>query len=235
MRILLVEDNDRLAELVNAALSREGFTVDCAPELAEASAAVATVAYEALVLDLGLPDGDGLTLVRHLRAANRAVPILILSARDRLEDRIRGLNAGADDYLPKPFAMEELVARLRALLRRPPAVLPTARTIGNLCMDLTTQEVTVDDSRLELPRRERALLNLFMRGGGRLVTRSALEEALFGFNAEVGPNAIEVYVHRLRRRLAAAKASIAIRTERGVGYVLVAAGDGAGSGAGEEG
>ncbi|MDA8230230.1 MAG: response regulator transcription factor [Magnetospirillum sp.] len=222
MRVLVVEDNDSLGGLLRSGLGAAGFTVDRMPTLADAREAAGSVKYDAIVLDLALPDGDGLTLLKDLRIRNVPTPVLILSARDRLEDRIHGLNAGADDYLPKPFSLDELVARLNALLRRPPSVLPNRQCVGNVAMDINSQEVEVDGRRLDLPRRERALLRALLRNGGRLVTRAALEEALFGFDDEVGSNAIEVYIHRLRKRLEAAGASAAVHTERGVGYGLVA-------------
>ena len=218
MRILVVEDNDSLAELLADSLGRAGFAVDCMPTLADATEAALSARYDAVILDLSLPDGDGLDLIGRLRARAIATPVLILSARDRLEDRIHGLNSGADDYLPKPFALDELIARLNALLRRPAAVLPTCHVVGNVSMDEATQEVTVGGARLDLPRRERALLRLFLRSGGRVVTRAVLEEAMFGFNDEVGSNAIDVYIHRLRKRLDGLGATATVQTERGVGY-----------------
>jgi len=218
--MLLVEDNEPLAGLVAAALTREGFAVDSVAGAEDALAALATARHDAVILDLGLAEGDGLSLLRDMRRAGNPVPVVIVSARERLEDRLTGLNAGADDYLAKPFAMAELVARLRALLRRPPALLPNQHVAGNLAMDEVSSEVTVGGARLDVPRRERALLRLLLRQSGRLVQRAALENALFGYDSEVGPNAIEVYVHRLRRRLAQAGSTAAIRTEKGLGYVL---------------
>jgi len=220
VRLLLVEDNERLSDLIVAALERETFVVDAVAGLDEAQAALSTAHHDAVILDLGLADGDGLTLLRHLRRAVNPVPVLIVSARERLEDRLIGLNAGADDYLAKPFAMAELTARLRALLRRPPSLLPSRFVCGNLTMDEITNEVTVGDCRLDLPRRERGVLRLLLRQSGRLVLRSTLENAVFGFDSEVGANALEVYIHRLRKRLQQAGATVAIRTEKGMGYVL---------------
>jgi len=220
MRLLVVEDNDSLAAMLQGSLAAQGFAVDCMATLADSLAAAAAARYDAVILDLALPDGDGMGLVTYLRAAAIATPVLVLSARARLEDRIRGLNAGADDYLPKPFALDELIARLNALLRRPAVLLATLLKVANISMDQTTQAVEVDGSRLDLPRRERALLRVLMRNAGRLVSRASLEETLFGFNEDVGSNAIEVYVHRLRRRLERAGAKAGVATERGVGYGL---------------
>jgi len=220
VRFLLVEDNERLAALIIAALERESETVDGVAGMEDALAALAAASYDAVILDLGLADGDGLTLLRDLRRAANPVPVLIVSARERLEDRLAGLNAGADDYLPKPFAMAELVARLRALLRRPPHFRPSRCQAGNLAIDEASQEITVAGDRFDLPRRERGVLRLLVRQRGRLVPRSALENAVFGFDSEVGANALEVYIHRLRKRLAQAGATVQIRTEKGIGYVL---------------
>ncbi len=222
MRLLLVEDNHSLADVLQPTLGRGGFVVDWVADLADARAALALAAYDAVILDLSLPDGDGLELLRDIRAENRPTPVLILSARDRIEDRIRGLNFGADDYLPKPFDVGELQARLHALLRRPPVVVASTRGIGNLVVDEVTQEAEVDGKRLDLTRRERTLLCLLARRAGKAVARAAIDSALFGFDAEVGPNALEVCVHRLRRRLKEAGATVSIQTERNIGYVLSA-------------
>ena len=222
MRLLLVEDNAPLAEVLAAQLGREDFTVDRAASLAEAEDALAVAGFDAVILDLALPDGDGLDLLTRVRAGGNPVPVLVLTARDRIEDRIRGLNLGADDYLPKPFDPGELLARLRALLRRPASVLPSRHAVGNLSIDETTLETEIAGRRLDLPPRERALLRLLARRAGKPVARAAIEEALFGFDSEAGPNAIEVYVHRLRKRLADGGATASIRTERGLGYVLAA-------------
>lgn len=220
MRFLLVEDNERFAAMIVAALERENETVDGVTGMEDALCAMSTARYDAIILDLGLADGDGLTLLGTLRRASNPVPVLIISARERLEDRLAGLNAGADDYLAKPFAMAELVARLRALLRRPPQFIPSRCQAGNLMIDEITQEISIDGHRVDLPRRERGVLRLLVRQSGRLVPRSALENAVFGFDSEVGANALEVYIHRLRKRLSLAGASVQIRTEKGVGYVL---------------
>ena len=225
MRLLLVEDNNRLAELVVEAFMRESFAMDPVTSLDDAVAALGAARYDAIILDLGLPDGDGLSFLRQLRQSVNAVPVLILSARERLEDRLAGLAAGADDYLAKPFAMAELIARMRALLRRPPGLLPNRYTFGNLAMDETTQDVEVEGTRVDLPRRERAVLRLLIRQPARLVLRSVIDNAVFGFDSDVGANALDVYVHRLRKRLQQANADVTIRTEKGMGYSLVRGAD----------
>ena len=219
MRLLLVEDTGSLAELLQGALGREDFVIDCMATLADAREALLCATYSAIILDLSLPDGDGLDLLKEIRTGSSHIPVLILSARDRIEDRIRGLNFGADDYLPKPFDVGELRARLHALLRRPPQVLSSCYTLGNLTFDEVSQDIKIGGTRLELPRRERALLRLLVRRAGKPVAREAIESALFAFGNEVGPNALEVYI---RRRLLDIGATISIRTERGIGYMLVA-------------
>lgn len=220
MRILLVEDNARLAELVLAGLDGADFATDHVETIEDAEAALATTRYDALVLDLGLPDGDGLTLVRRLRRAGRTVPILVLTARDGLDDRVAGLDAGADDYLPKPFAMRELTARLRAVLRRPGQMIGATLAIGDLVLDTAGRTVTVRGGPVPMTRREIEALETLMRRSGSVVSKTAIEESLYGFDDDVGPNAIEALISRLRKRLAAAEAAAAIHTVRGLGYLL---------------
>lgn len=220
MRLLLVEDDVDLRDAVARNLGRSGFTVDTAADLTEALASVHAQPYDAIVLDLGLPDGDGLALIRRLRAKRDATPILVLTARDRVEDRVAGLESGADDYLVKPFAHEELVARLRALLRRPRADLGDEVRAGRLVLRPASGEILLDGKPLTLPRRERMALERLLRAKGRVVTRQALLEALWGFEDEVDPNTLESYVSRLRRRLRELDAGVEIRTVRGLGYML---------------
>lgn len=220
MRILLVEDHVRLAEHVVKGLGAAGFSVDHVATLEDAEAALDTANFDAIALDLGLPDGDGLRVVEDLRARGSGVPILILTARDGLRDRVTGLNAGADDYLLKPFEMEELVARLRALLRRPGNSLGTTLVNGNLSFDTVAREVRAGDEPCALSRRELALLELFMRRFGRVVAKGVIEESVYGFDDPASANGIEVLVHRLRRKLEDAGADLHIHTLRGVGYIL---------------
>ncbi len=223
MRLLIVEDEADLAALTRRALIGAGFAVDVAPGLAGAEDHVAVAPYDAIVLDLGLIDGDGLTLLQRLRRAGSSVPILILTARDAPEDRVTGLDEGADDYLVKPFHMAELVSRVRALLRRPNAVLGVRLELGNLALDTVSRQTTVNGGRVVLPPRETALLELLLRRQGNVVTRETLEQSLYDFGTTLGSNALEVLVHRLRRRLAEAGADAVIHTLRGVGYLLSAA------------
>lgn len=220
MRLLLVEDNPRLAQTTKEGLEKESFAVDSFGTAAEAEAALGTVSYDAIVLDLGLPDGDGLTILRDLRAREDPTPVLILTARDGVDDRVKGLDAGADDYLLKPFAMEELVARTRALLRRPGGVLGQTLTAGNVSFDTSAREVRVGKSTIAISRREMGVLEQLMRRNGRVVPKDVLEDKMYGFGEEVTSNSVEVHISRLRKRLASVDATINIHTLRGVGYLL---------------
>ena len=157
--------------------------------------------YDAIVLDLGLPDGDGLSLLGEMRARGSAVPTLVLTARDAVEHRVAGLDAGADDYLIKPFATSEVVARVKALLRRPGGALGTVLSSGNIAFDTVGRDVRIGDAVLALPRRESAILEHLMRRAGRVVPKAVLEEKLYGIDDELGSNAIPVHVHHLRRKL----------------------------------
>jgi DNA-binding response OmpR family regulator len=220
LRLLLIEDEPRIVELLSAALSRVNFAVDAVGTGAEGQAALSATPYDAVILDLGLPDGDGLTLLGATRAAGNNVPILILTARDAVENRVCGLDRGADDYLVKPFAITELVARIKALLRRPGGVLGTILQAGNVAFDTIGREVTVGGVYVALPRRESATLEQLMRRFGRVVPKTVLEEKLYGIDDLIESNAIPVHVHHLRRKLLDAGATIEIHTVRGVGYLL---------------
>lgn len=220
MRILLVEDNERLVKFVRQSLEKEDFTVDAFGTVAEAEAAAATVRYEAVVLDLGLPDGDGMKLLQDWRRDGDATPIIVLTARDGVEDRVRGLDSGADDYLLKPFDMKELVARIRALLRRPGGALGVTLALGNVDFDTTAREVRVDQRPITISRREMGVLEQLMRRGGRVVPKDVLEENLYGFDDEVSSNSVEVHISRLRKRLLKEHATVSVHTLRGVGYLL---------------
>jgi DNA-binding response OmpR family regulator len=220
MRLLVIEDEDRLAGILKSKLGDVGFTVDIAGSAADANAAIELVNYDAAVLDLGLPDGDGLAVVATARGIGKTLPILILTARDAVEDRVAGLNAGADDYLTKPFALDELVARIKALLRRPGGVLGITLEAGNLRLDTVGRELTVAGRPVHLSRRELAILEQMLRRFGRTVPKAVLEEKLYGIDEEPDSNTIPVHVHHLRRQLQAAGANLAIHTIRGVGYIL---------------
>ncbi len=220
MRLLLIEDNERLAENLSASLRGAGFAVDAVSTVDEAGAALATVGYDACILDLGLPDGDGMEILTDLRRRGSGLPVLICTARDAFEDRIAGLDAGSDDYLVKPFNTDELIARVRALLRRPGGALGVVLTAGNLGFDTVSREATVNGQPLRLSRRELDVLEVLLRRAGRVVPKDALEQALYGFDEEATPNAIEVATHRLRKKLQAAGVTAEIHTMRGIGYVL---------------
>lgn len=220
MRVLLVEDNLRLSTLILRGLEQEDFTVDGVGTISDAEAALETAPYDVMILDLGLPDGDGLDLLRALRDRGVHLPVLVLTARDGVGERVKGLNAGADDYLLKPFAVEELTARLRALLRRPDGALGLALEAGNVVFDTTAREVRVGGERVNFTRREMGVLEQLMRRAGRVVPKDTLESKLYGFDEEVSPNSLEASVSRLRKRLAQVNASVSIHTLRGVGYLL---------------
>lgn len=222
MRLLLIEDNPRLAGLIRDGLQGQGFAVDWCGTIAGAETALKVNAYDLLLLDLGLPDGDGLELLRSIRRGKDTTPILILTARGGLDDRVSGLDAGADDYLVKPFQIPELAARCRALMRRPGAALGTILTCGNVGLDTAERSVTVDARPVETPPREVDLLEHLLRRGGHVVAKAALENSLYAMDAEVTPNALEAVVSRLRKRLAAANANVLVKTVHGVGYALVA-------------
>ncbi len=220
-RILLVEDDPTLAREIASALEREKWPVDHVGCLADAFEAVLQHRYRAILLDRRLPDGDGIALVAAARARPGAPPIIFLTARDEVSDRVEGLDAGADDYLVKPFALRELLARVRAVCRRPIAGDPSPLVlVGRLAFDPASREVTVADKPLSLSRRELALLELLLRRAHRVVQKSHLDSEIYGFESEVSANALETQVSRLRRRLDEADAGVEIRTVRGVGYLL---------------
>lgn len=222
MRMLLVEDNARLASLIREGLDRQGFAVDWCETVHGAEHALLINDYDLMLVDLGLPDGDGLDLVRKLRQRHDTMPILVLTARGGLNDRVLGLDAGADDYLVKPFQIPELAARCRALLRRPGAFLGTGLTAGNVVLQCAERTVAVAGVAIESTPREVDLLECLLRRAGQVVAKPALEGAIYSMDAEVTPNALEACVSRLRKRLASAEADVQIRTVHGVGYVLFA-------------
>ena len=224
MRLLIIEDEARIAEIVRSALARAGFAVDAVGLYSEAQEALAANRYDAVILDLGLPDGDGLALLKEMRKRGNAVPVLVLTARDAVEHRVAGLDGGADDYLIKPFATSEVVARTKAMLRRPGGALGTILSSGNIAFDMIGRDMRIGETVLVLPRRESAILEHLMRRAGRVVPKAVLEETLYGIDDELGSNAIPVHVHHLRRKLMDGGASVEIHTVRGVGYLLVEAG-----------
>jgi DNA-binding response OmpR family regulator len=220
MRLLVVEDNEQLSQLLGKELEGAGIAADLVTTAREAQSVLASSHYAAIVLDLGLPDGDGLAILREMRERGDPTPVLILTARDAVQDRVIGLRNGADDYLAKPFAFEELLARLQALLRRPGNLLGRALRLGNVTLDTVAQQVFVDDEPKAFSAREVAVLAILMRRSGRVMSRKLVVDTLFGLSIDVVSNAVEVYIHRLRKQLAEAGANIQIHTIRGVGYLI---------------
>jgi DNA-binding response OmpR family regulator len=220
MRVLLVEDEPEMAAALAAALIRHDVVVDHVATLAAAAAALGPGVHDAVLLDRQLPDGDGMSLIPRLRAQGVDLPVIVLTARGDLADRVAGLDSGADDYLAKPFAVEEVLARLRAVLRRPSSRAADTIRVGRLVFDLTHREASVGDAPLALPRRELLVLETLLRRRGRTVLRAALEEAVYGFDDEVQSNALDTHVSRLRGKLAQAEAGVEIHGIRGVGYLL---------------
>ena len=220
MRILLVEDEPEMAAALSAALKSYDMVVDHVPTLADAEEAISADVHAAVLLDRRLPDGDGLSLIPKVRARVDGIPIIVLTARGDLADRIAGLDSGADDYLTKPFSVEEVLARLRAVLRRPAGLQSDHVRAGRLTFDFSHREASVEGRPLELPRRELLVLEALLRRMGRTVLRPTLEEAVYNFDDEIQSNALDTHVSRLRRKLAEADAGIEIHGIRGVGYLL---------------
>ena len=218
MRLLVVEDNQVLAESISKLMRGKGYAVDAVGTGGDAQTALATQPYDLVILDLGLPDIDGLEILRRMRRTKSRVPVLVLTARDSLQHRVEGLNLGADDYLTKPFALEELEARAGALIRRGVGGASAVISHGRLKLDTAGRVVTLDGAPLEMPRRELCLLELLLLRAGQVVGKQVLLEKLFSYDEEAGVNAIEIYVHRLRKKLE--PVGIRVRTIRGLGYLL---------------
>ncbi|MBS1137262.1 MAG: two component transcriptional regulator, winged helix family [Proteobacteria bacterium] len=216
MRILVVEDDSLLGDGIQAGLRQAGYSADWVRDGAAADTALAVEEYAAVVLDLGLPRVSGLELLRKLRAAGNAVPVLILTARDAVPDRVAGLDAGADDYMVKPFDLDELAARLRALVRRSHGQTAAVLNVGDLELDPAAHTARFKGQPVELSAREFAVLQALALNAGRVLSRERLEQSLYGWGEEVESNAIEVHIHHLRRKLA----PDLIRTVRGVGYTM---------------
>jgi two-component system response regulator QseB len=222
MRVLVVEDQERIAKHISDALTKGGFAVDSALNLDEANEAMRAAVFDLVLLDLGLPDGDGVDWLRKFRASGHQTPVLIITARGALGDRVKGLDAGADDYLLKPFAIEEVLARCRALLRRPTGSGLTLLQSGGIALDLASRSVRVNGKPADLGRREVNLLELLLRKAGSVVTRETIDSQMYSFDDEVTPNAIEAGISRLRHKLGEAGSTATIHTVRGVGYLLSA-------------
>jgi two-component system OmpR family response regulator len=219
VRVLVVEDDSKIASFIGKGLRQGGFAVDVCADGASGLDHALTVPYDAAVVDVMLPGVDGLTLVRRLRATGNRVPVLFLSAKATVDDRVRGLQAGADDYLTKPFAFSELMARVQALIRRASNTAePTRLVAGDLSMDLLTREVFRGDERVELQPREFSLLEYLMRNAGRTVTKTMILEHVWDYSFDPQTNVVDVLVHRLRGKMDPEKTRL--QTQRGVGYVL---------------
>jgi DNA-binding response OmpR family regulator len=223
MRVLVVEDNEELAGLIAEGLKSAGYAADRMTTAADARQAISAARYAAIILDLGLPDADGLTVLREIRDRKDAIPVLVLTARAGVHDRVAGLRGGADDYLIKPFAFEELLARLEALLRRPRQMTGVVLSLANVTFDTENRQISIDDKPQVLSAREIAVLEILLRRKGRVVPKKMVEDQLFGLGGEGSANAVEVYVHRVRKQLVEGGAKAQIHTIRGVGYMIVEA------------
>ena len=218
MRILLVEDDAMIGEEVERALRADGYAVDWVQGTNPADTALKTTDYDAVLLDLGLPDGDGLQLLKKLRERKQTQPVMVITAREAVSDRIEGLDAGADDYMPKPFDIDELLARLRALIRRAAGTSGSTIEIGEISIDLAAKQAQRNGEAVTLSAREWAVLEPLLLRPGAVQSRAQLEEKLYGWSEEVSSNAVEVHIHNLRRKLG----SGLIRNIRGVGYMVPA-------------
>ncbi len=220
MRLLVVEDNIELAQAIGEAFAARHLHCDLAHNAGDAEILIRTTRYALVILDLGLPDEDGLDLLRRLRAAQRSEPVIILTARGEVENRIRGLSAGADDYMSKPFHFDELHARVLAILRRDSGYKDRLLRAGALELDTEARQFHAEGAALEFSVREGELLELLMRQPNRVVPKRVLEDQLFGAGDSLGSNAVEVYIHRIRRHLKDAGLALTVQTVRGVGYML---------------
>lgn len=221
MRVLLIEDDAELANGLAAALAQSSYAADVMATGATALAAARSTSYQLVILDLGLPDMDGIDVLAKLRRGGSMAPVLILTARDQLQERIRGLDAGADDYLVKPFALGELEARMRALLRRGDPAAPTLQ-VARLTFEAALRRFSVGGREVDLTAREYAVLELLLRAAGRIVGKTQIFESIYGWDDEANLSMVEVFVSRLRRKLEAHDAGIVIRAFRGLGYRLEA-------------
>jgi DNA-binding response OmpR family regulator len=221
VKILIVEDQPRLAQLLRQGLAERAYTVSCADSCHAARDALCDAAYDLIILDLGLPDGDGLDLLREWRRNGFKEPVLILSARDSVQDRVKGLDLGADDYLPKPFSFEELLARVRSQLRRHSEVKDTVIEYRGIRLDLLNQTAHLHGQSVDLTRREFALLEIFMQNPGRILARTLISEKIWASNYDVDTNLLDVYMSRLRAKLEKSQDKPFFKTVRGVGYQLL--------------
>lgn len=218
MRILLVEDERGIAEFVSRGLREAGYAIDVAEDGPSGLEAALSVDFDLVLLDVMLPGMDGIAVLRALREKRRKFPVLVLTARDAVEDRVRGLDSGADDYLVKPFAFPELLARVRALLRRPAESAEPVIRIGDLELDAASREFRKEGKRIELSAREYSILEYLFRNEGRTLTREQIEEHIWNFDSSPGSNVVDVYIGYLRKKIDAPGIPSVIRTMRGLGY-----------------
>ena len=218
MRILLAEDNIELAQWLTKLLRRERYVIDCFDNGADADEALVSQDYALAILDVGLPQRDGLTVLRNLRARGDSTPVILLTARDSVDDRVAGLDGGADDYVVKPFDVAELEARIRAQLRRSAPIAQKLIEFGPLVFDCQTRHFALKGETLTLTPREHAVLERLLRDLGRVTPKAALVDSVFGLSDDANPNAVEIYVHRVRKKIEGA--GVAISTLRGLGYCL---------------
>lgn len=223
MRLLLVEDDLQLAEALMSLLVSSGYAVDCVHDGEAAKTLVAAEQFDLMILDLNLPDLDGLSVLRHMRTQGNRAAVMILTARGAAEDRVRGLDLGADDYMAKPFDIREFEARVRSLLRRQAGLRSSTVSLGPLSLDLTVRQFSGHGKIMDLPPRERALLELLLTRAGKVVAKEAIVQSLTSLEDILSDNAIEQYISRLRRRLQ--PLSLSLRTVRGIGYLLEKPGD----------
>ncbi|KVK94144.1 response regulator transcription factor [Burkholderia cepacia] len=220
MRILLIEDELELASVIGSALNKRNIAVDCALSLSEARFAIRECQYKVVLLDRNLPDGDGLSVIRDLRAAAPGIPVIMLTAAGAITARVEGLEAGADDYLAKPFSMDELTARIRALARRSPSLQTHVVAVSSLEIDLVSLSATIRGEPLDLPRRELLALQALVENTGKTVRRDQLIARVYGVNEDIQSNALDAHISRLRSKLAQRDAGVSIRSIRGIGYLL---------------
>jgi DNA-binding response OmpR family regulator len=220
MRLLIVEDNERLASVIAGLLAEHAYVVDTVATVEEALAALESTDYDLILLDLSLPDGEGVDILRRMRRQGRGTPVLVLTARSEVGQRVQTLDLGADDYVVKPVSPAELLARVRALLRRPRQMTGTVMTTGNVSLDTIALTLSVNGAPVDIPRRELGVLMALMTNQGRLLPKQKLLDAIYSFDQEVTPNALEAAVSRLRRRLEACGAEVTITAMRGLGYIL---------------
>ncbi len=221
MKVLIIEDQQRLGQFLERGLKEYAYTVRWVDTCKDALDALAEESFDVVILDLGLPDGDGIEMLRRWRASGFNEPVLILSARDSVEDRIKGLDVGADDYLPKPFSFEELLARVRSLVRRQSSVKQVVLEHRGVRVDLLSHSVQLNGRPIELTSREYALLEIFMQNPGRILTRTLISEKIWASNYDVDTNLLDVYMSRLRTKLETTAGKALFKTIRGVGYQLL--------------